>query len=178
MTWENITTKQFYEREKVLLEYEDEFDRKLASIGILTGQTFDEVCELKMSEINALTKKYHFFLYEQINAKVVTGWKDYKFTIKLSDLQADQFIDFLETTKEDYTFKLHTILAILDTTKKDFAEKEADLLNCPITIVKGISDFFFRKYKLSPRIIQMYSLQQVEKMNQKIYQLQQQVEHF
>jgi len=175
MTWENITTKQFYELQKVKELYEDDFDRKLGMLAVVTDQTFDDLLELKISEINKLSSKFEF-LNMDIKCKI-TGWKDYKFTLKLSDLKADQLIDFLETAKEDVTFKLHTILAILDTTKKDSAEKEADLLNCPITIVKGISDFFFRKYKLSPRIIQMYSLQQVEKMNQKIYQLRRQVEH-
>lgn len=149
-TWNDISVNQFYLIRKAIADHEDDFDKNLAIIGACEGLAYDEVLELKMSELNRLVKEYGF-LSEPIKTKVQTKWKDYTFTIKLSDLKAGQMIDFLETSKEGIADKLHTVLAILDTTaKRDFEQKEIDILNnCPITIVKGISDFFFRKYRLS-----------------------------
>jgi hypothetical protein len=167
MTWNDITVKQFYELQKAGGLYEDELDKRLAIIAAIQGITFDEATDLKISEIAKLTKDYSF-LNEPIKTKIVTKWRDYEFVIKLSNLKAGQMIDFLEACKEDINFKLHTVLAILDIgNKKDFDEKETEILNhCPIPIVKGISDFFFRRYELSPRVIQEYSLNRMKEMNQ------------
>lgn len=165
MNWEDISIKQAYELHKAGELYEDEFDKKLAIIAAIEGLTFDEALELKVSEIAKLTARYDF-LEKPIKTKVVTKWNGYNFVIKLSDLKAGQMIDFLETCKEDVSDKIHIILAILDTGNKDFDLKCEDILhNCPITIAKGIADFFFRKYNLSQRIIREYSLQRLKEMN-------------
>lgn len=165
MDWNDITIKQSYELVKAGELYEDEFDKKLAVLAAIEGLTFDEALELKVSEISKLTAKYGF-LEKPIKTKLVTKWNGYNFVIKLSDMKAGQMIDFLETCKEDLSDKIHIILAILDTGNKDFDAKCDDILhNCPITIAKGISDFFFRKYNLSQRIIQDYSLNKLKEMN-------------
>jgi hypothetical protein len=165
MNWENISIKQSYELQKASELYEDEFDKKLAVLAAIEGLTFDEALELKISEITKLTAKYGF-LEQPIKTKLVTKWNGYNFVIKLSDMKAGQMIDFLETCKEDLSDKIHIILAILDTGDKEFDTKSDDILhNCPITVAKGISDFFFRKYNLSPRIIQDYSLKKLKEMN-------------
>ena len=165
MNWENISIKQSYELQKASELYEDEFDKKLAVLAAIEGLTFDEALELKVSEITKLTAKYGF-LEQPIKTKLVTKWNGYNFVIKLSDMKAGQMIDFLETCKEDLSDKIHIILAILDTGDKEFDTKADDILhNCPITVAKGISDFFFRKYNLSPRIIQDYSLKKLKEMN-------------
>lgn len=158
MSWDKISVKQFYEIQKAIKDYEDDFDRNIAIIGVCEGLTFDEALELKISEITKLSKQFGF-LSEPIKTKLQTKWNDYTFTIKLSDLKAGQMIDFLETCKGGVDDKLHTVLAVLDTTsKKDFDNKEQDILNnCPVTIVKGISDFFFRKYNLSPQTTPKFS---------------------
>lgn len=170
MTWNDITTKQYYGLVKASEEYEDDFDRRLAIIAALTNQTFDEVTDLTMSEIRKLSEKFEF-TNTPCPSKVVTKWKDYRFTLKLSDLKAEQFIDYIQTTKGDINFQLHSILAILDNTGGLYTDKEADFLNCPFPIVKGISDFFFRKYEVSPRIIQSYSLSKMKQLNQKIVKM-------
>lgn len=187
MNWEDISIKQSYELVKAGELYEDEFDKKLAVLAAIEGLTFDEALELKVSEITKLTAKYGF-LEKPIKTKLVTKWNGYNFVIKLSDMKAEQMIDFLETCKEDLSDKIHIILAILVKTDdivykemngkglklevkrnkiiKDFDYICDDILhNCPITIAKGISDFFFRKYNLSQRIIQDYSLQKLKEMN-------------
>jgi len=165
MNWHDISIKQFYELQKAGELYEDEFDKKLAVLAAIEGITFDEALELKISEIAELTKHYGF-LDQPIKTKVVTKWNGYNFELKLSNLKAGQMIDFLETCKADINTSIHVILAILDTTDKDFDKKHDDILNnCPITIAKGISDFFFRKYNLSPLIIQDYSLNKLKEMN-------------
>ena len=164
MNWNDITIKQFYELQKVNDLYDDEFDRKLAMIAICQGVDFDEALEYRVHYVAELSKKYEF-LNEPMKTKVTTKWKEYTFELKLSNLKAGQMIDFLETCKDDVNNKLHIILAILDTSKVDFETKEKDLLNCPVPIVKGISDFFFLKYNLSQRAIQEYSLRKMKMMN-------------
>lgn len=164
MNWNDITIKQFYELQKINNLYDDEFDRKLAMIAICQGVDFEEALEYRVHYVAELSKKYEF-LNEPMKTKVVTRWKDYNFELKLSNLKAGQMIDFLETCKEDVETKLHIILAILDNGKVDFETKEKDLLDCPVPIVKGISDFFFHKYEMSQRIIQEYSLQKLKKMS-------------
>lgn len=175
MNWSDITLRQWYNLQKVN-DYEDILDKRLAMIAAVTDSTFDEVEGLKMSEINKLAKEYEF-LNTPIKTKVVTGWKDYKFVVKLSDLTAGQMIDFLETAKEDIENKLHVLLAIMDTgSKKDFEAKQKELLECPITIVQGISNFFFRKYNLSPQAIQDYSLKKLKEMNQIVQKMSQELQ--
>lgn len=170
MTWNDITTKQYYGLVKASEEYEDEFDKCMAVIAALTNQTFDDVLSLKVSEIQRLTKKFEF-TNTPCKGKAVHKWKHYNFTVKLSDLKAEQFIDYIQTTKGDINFQLHSILAILDNSGGLYTDKEEDFLNCPFPIVKGISDFFFRKYELSPRIIQSYSLSKMKQLNQKIVKM-------
>jgi len=174
MNWNDISVNQYYQLQKVNDEFEDDFDRRLAMLAILSNQTFDDVVDLKISEINKLSKKFDF-INTPIKTKVVTMWNGYRFIIKLSDLKAGQMIDLLETCKEDVNNNLHRILAILDISDKDRDVKEKELLNCPITIVQGISNFFFRKYNLSPQVIQDYSLNKLREMNRKVEKMSREI---
>jgi hypothetical protein len=158
MNWNDIKVKQWYELQKVTSLYSDELDQRLAIIGICNGITFDDMSDVKISDINRMTKELSFF-DTPIKHKVVTRWEGIKFVLKLSDLKAGQMIHFLEIAGEGVETKLHTVLAILDTTyPKNFEATEKQILNeCPMPIVKGISDFFFHKYKLLHPITQSYS---------------------
>jgi len=165
MNWNDIKLKQWYELQQVKDLYPEELDQRLAMIGICHGYTFDEMSEVKISDINKMTKELDFF-DTPMKVKLVSKWKDIKFIVKLSDLKAGQMIHFMDIASKDIELKLHTVLAILDTTyPKNFAEVEKQILNeCPITIVKGLSDFFFRKYNLSLETIREYSLSQLKEM--------------
>lgn len=182
MNWNDIKVHQWYELQKVGELYPDELDQRLAIVGICFGLTFEEMQEVKITDINRMVKELDF-LDTPMKNKIVSKWKDIKFVVKLSDLKAGQMIHFLDVcgrkpiglTPDDIIWKdtgstletsLHTILAVLDTTyPKNFAEVEKLILNeCPITIVKGLSDFFFRKYSLLPQTIQEYSRSQLKEM--------------
>lgn len=173
MNYDDITIKQYYNLIKAN-DYETELDKRIAMLAAVNDLTFDEVEEWTVGRINSEAKKYSF-LGEPIKTKVQPRWNGYEFTIKLNDLRADQMIDYLELTKNDLTFELHSLLAILDVSKKDFAEKQKHILEtCPITIAQGVSNFFLHKYSLSTKVIQNYSLSKMKelerltKMNQEL----------
>lgn len=157
MTWNDITLKQWYELAKVPTLYDDELDKRLAVIGICHGYTYDEMLDFKQSEIHKMFKDLAF-LDTPLKGNANTKWDGLRFTLKLDDLKAGQMIHFLDIAGQDIEDKLHTVLSIIETTyPKNFAENEAKLLNCPIPLVKGVSDFFFRRYGTLLRITQRYS---------------------
>lgn len=147
VTWDNVNLKQWYELQRIN-EYEDDIDKKLAMIAVLCNMSIEEVEGMKLAEINKLSGNFEF-LNTTIQTKIVKKWRDYIFVIKLSNFTAGQMIDYLEAAKKGIAYNLHTLLAIMDVgSKKEFEEKEKELLEMPITIAHGIANFFFHKYRV------------------------------
>lgn len=163
MNYDNITIKQYYNLIKAN-DYETELEKKVAVLAAVNDLPYDEVEGWTHSRIVTEAKKYSW-LGTPIKSKVQPKWDRFNFVIKLNELRADQIIDYLELTKNDLTFEIHSLLAILDTTKGDYVEKQKYILdNCPITIAQGVSNFFLHKYNLSTRAIQNYSLAKMKEL--------------
>ena len=167
MTWYDVTLYQF-EKLQDLMKIDNEEERLFAIAELLLGE---EVTNLPISEFVIATKQLSF-LSDEIEHKIppknleLNGRK-YTIDCLLGRVSTAQYIDFQNHLKGNDIAVTLSVFIIPKGHKYndgyDMLQVIDDIKSIPIPIINSISFFFSRQFKESMRILQSYSIQQIEK---------------
>ena len=158
---------------------DEEIDKAVASVSILTGKTRWEVEEMDFKEFTHLTKELNILFGAFVSGKPKTSLKingkKYQVCLNPRKLSAGQYIDLQHFLKGNMIDNLHKIMACLVVPKKRFGVGKYDGENHELISV-GIQDlnfidvhstcvFFSLLWSNSIKAITPYLSQEVMKKN-------------
>lgn len=169
MQFGNLKLKQYIELSNLDKDKSiDELDRIVKKMAIISGKSIEEV---ELMDINYIKENISFLnnIPQSLPFKkrLIIGFKVYKPTLTLQDIQVNQLVDFYALYKAEAP--LNDLLAVIykcgKYDSKNHAELSAKMLNQKIKNVLGVVFFSLSYYSKCEKVINQYlekSSKQVE----------------
>jgi len=177
--WKDISLEKYANYMKTFNISLGQFDKIMQRLSILTGIPFDEVANIKLTEISKIEKALKWVETEDLNRELIDTFTvkgvDYKITLNATELTGGQYASIVTNVGKNEPFEvLHEILASLSlpvgTDIKDiepsYYSKTAELFAKELSIadVYSIGVFFCEVSKNLTVGIQDYLSKELKKM--------------
>ncbi len=175
MTWEDITIGQFDRIHTILNAPDQPLDKYIRVLSVLDKKPEEEILNMPMEKFNEELKRLGF-LAEKIEPRYPSGavytvnGKKYELTPHARKMSAGQYIDYVNTLREDSKNfgLLCAILLVPKGCKYGEGYDPLDLAAEFDTYFKmvdamGISFFFLKAYRIYTGITLTYSMKKLEK---------------
>lgn len=172
-----LTVGEYQQLYSIHTSKEDEIDKAVLSVSLITGKTRWEVEEMDFKEFSQLTKEIAIIFSPIQEGKPKTSIKihkkRYKVILNPRKLSAGQYIDLQHFLKGNLIENLHKIMACLVVPKKAFGVGKYDgenhelisigIQDCNFIDVQSTCVFFSQLWSLSTKAITPYLSKELEK---------------
>lgn len=177
-TFDKLTVGQYQELYQINRGEDDDLDKSIAFVAVLTGLTRWEVEELPLSDFNKVAKEIGTIFSEQpLNTKLrksfVLFGKKYRVIYNIRKLTTGQYIDLQHFISGNVIENLHKIIACLIIPVSWWSKEKYDAENHEI-ISEGVQDlnfmevnaicvFFLSLWSNSIKALEPYLLNQIQR---------------
>lgn len=182
-TFKNITVGEYQQLYAIHKGADDEIDKSVQSVAILTGKTRWEVEEMPLDEFRRTAKEItviYFSALEEQKPKsyIKVAGKWYKICLNPRQITAGQYIDLQHFLKGNQIENLHKLFACLLIPVKKFGffysegkyngenhqQLSEDIVNCKFIEVHSTCVFFSKLWKLSIKAMEPFLSKEIQKM--------------
>lgn len=173
-----ITVKQFQELYFISEKWENDIDKSIKLVGVITGKTPDEVEAMKVGPFNRLCskiqKQFELLGRDWMQSKprkfVRIGKRLYRLHYDIERMKAGQYVDGMGFSKE-LVQNLHKILATMaepvnwrgKAYKLEHADIAADMEEMNFDVAYHAAVFFYLLYQQSMVVTRPYLVRQITK---------------
>ena len=173
-----ITVKQFQELYFISEKWENDIDKSIKLVGVITGKTPDEVEAMKVGPFNRLCskiqKQFELLGRDWMQSKprkyVRIGKRLYRLHYDIERMKAGQYVDGMGFSKE-LVQNLHKILATMAEPvnwrgkpyKLEHADVAADMEEMNFEVAYHAAVFFYLLYQQSMVVTRPYLVRQITK---------------
>ena len=173
-----ITVKQFQELYFISEKWENDIDKSIKLVGVITGKTPDEVEAMKVGPFNRLCskiqKQFELLGRDWMQSKprkfVRIGKRLYRLHYDIERMKAGQYVDGMGFSKE-LVQNLHKILATMaepvnwrgKAYKLEHADIAADMEEMNFEVAYHAAVFFYLLYQQSMVVTRPYLVRQITK---------------
>lgn len=178
-SFEKLTVGEYQELYRIHRSDDDELDKTVQSIAVLTGKTRWEVEDMDMDLFRSYSKRisvlFSALIEERPRKTIKVNGKKYSICLNPRKLTAGQYIDLQHFLKDNNILNLHKILACIITPKKIFGKGRYDgakheeisegILDCQFIQVHSTCTFFLRLWNLSIKATLPFLEQAIKEKN-------------
>ena len=158
-SWDDVSIAQAEELIEVAKVDEHPYANRIRQYAFIMDRDFDELYDMPTKQVEKLIEPY-IFIEDPIFTRKTKEWDGFDICLDIRDATAAQAVDIDELSRSGEVKTLADFMAILCKREdmKDYAQRRDYLHhNMPVTIARGVYDFFLRRtnlwYKLFPKYL-------------------------